>query len=120
MFVCKKSQNGLHNFPVTGADCLNCGINQKDLSYPKRKTTEDHLNNILHRGRQKNVQATYHQQLAVETAKMLGDMKSLGIYLRLFKKYDRTSLIECRNWVLEKGRGKNLGRLFVSVYKKFL
>lgn len=118
-----KGQVGGHQFPYTGSDCLDCGINQVDLSYPKKKTATDAFQNILARarggGKKKDVQATYHQELAVETAEMLGDMRSIGIYMRMFKKYDRTDLIECRNWVMEKGKGKNKGRLFVSVFNRY-
>ncbi len=64
-------------------------------------------------------QYTRHQQDAIETAEMFDDMKSKGIYLRLFKVHDREKLLKCREWVNEKGQ-KNKGRLFVSVYKKFL
>ena len=60
-----------------------------------------------------------HQQDAVDTAKMFDDMRSLGIYLRLFKKYHRERLIQCREWVDKNGNG-NKGRLFVSVHKKFI
>ena len=67
----------------------------------------------------KKVQATYKQHLAVETAEKLNDLESLGIYLRLFKRYNHIPLLECREWVLKKGTG-NLGRLFVASYKKFL
>lgn len=67
----------------------------------------------------KKVQATYKQHLAVETSEMLKDEHSLGIYLRLFNRYNHIALIECRDWVLKKGSG-NLGRLFVATYKKFL
>ena len=67
----------------------------------------------------KKVQATFRQHLAVETAEKLNDLPSLGIYLRLFKRYNHIPLIECREWVLKKGTG-NLGRLFVASYKKFL
>ncbi len=64
-------------------------------------------------------QHTRHQQDAIETAEMFDDMKSKGIYLRLFKAHDREKLLKCREWVDKKGQG-NKGRLFVAVYKKFM
>ena len=78
---------------------------------------EERLNNSKQKG--KKVQATYKQHLAVETAEKLNDLESIGIYLRLFKRYNHIPLLECREWVLKKGTG-NLGRLFVASYKKFL
>ncbi len=71
--------------------------------------------------KEKKWQPTQHQQDAADTAEMLDDVKSIGIYLNLFKKYKRQrhELLRCRDWVMRKGKiGK--GRLFVSVYKKFL
>lgn len=79
----------------------------------------ERLNKAKQDRKEKKVQATYKQQLAVETAEKLNDLESLGIYLRLFKRYNHIPLIECREWVLRKGTG-NLGRLFVASYKKFL
>lgn len=37
---CLKSQNGLHNFVIAGGDCLDCGINQKELSKPFQKISK--------------------------------------------------------------------------------
>lgn len=68
----------------------------------------------------KKWQATEHQNNAVETAKELGDTESIGIYLRIFKRYDNYKLIQCKNWVLKKPNCDNRGRLFVATYKKFL
>lgn len=79
----------------------------------------DRLNQAKQDRKEKKVQATFRQQMAVETAEKLNDLPSLGIYLRLFKRYNHIPLIECREWVLRKGTG-NLGRLFVASYKKFL
>lgn len=69
--------------------------------------------------KEKKLQATFRQQMAAETAEKLNDLESIGIYMRLFKRYNPIPLIECREWVLRKGTG-NLGRLFVASYKKFL
>lgn len=69
----------------------------------------------------KGVQSTRHQQDALETAKMLGDMKSVGIYMRLFKtfRFKRDRLLACRDWVMENCK-ENKGRIFVrTFYKKF-
>jgi hypothetical protein len=69
----------------------------------------------------KDWQPTQHQQDAVETAELFDDIKSLGIYLAIFKRYalDRLKLLRAREWVSRKGTGEK-GRLFVSVYKKFV
>ena len=69
----------------------------------------------------KRTQSTYLQHLAVETAEMLGDIKSIGIYMRLFKRYDHNTIFRCRDWAIEKGTGKNKGKLFLSVFhRKFI
>ena len=65
------------------------------------------------------MQHTRHQQDAVETARLFDDKKSMGIYMRLFKRYRREGLIKCREWVDKNGNG-NKGRLFVSVHRKFV
>ena len=79
----------------------------------------DHLKKRAEHAR--DFQATRHQQDATETADLFNDRKSIGIYLRIFKRYrlDRYKLIECRDWVNKNARG-NKGRLFVAVHKKFL
>ncbi len=122
---CKNQRFG-HNFPYTGADCLNCKVNQRELSNPKsKKTIGAHIDIIKKRVDDlkksgARVQATYKQELAAETAKKLDDLKSIGIYLRLFKIHSEVGLLKCREWVLSKEGVKNRGRLFVSIYKKFL
>jgi len=67
-------------------------------------------------------QSTEHQHLALETAKELDDMKSLGIYMQIYKRHylDKHKLAKCKEWVLSKGNGTQKGRLFVATYKKFL
>ena len=123
---CKGQKFG-HDFKVAGGKCFTCGDSQVDFARArnKQKGFGDHLQTIADRVRSNatkkkgEVQATYHQHLAVETAEALGDIKSVGIYLRLFKRYDKANLLRCREWVLKNAKG-NKGRLFVSVYKKFL
>ena|SRR3972149_1046413 len=71
----------------------------------------------------KNLQPTMHQQDAIDTAKMLGDFASMGIYMRIFKNYNypyRANLLACRDWVLSRLNVRHKGRLFVSTYQKFL
>lgn len=56
------------------------------------------------------VQATRHQELAVKIAERFHDMKSLGIFLRLCKKYPEAKIRRC----MEQAQGKdNPGRYFV-------
>ncbi|MCH7541853.1 hypothetical protein IH981_03740 [Patescibacteria group bacterium] len=69
------------------------------------------------RARELKLQATQHQQDAIETAEKLGDMKSIGIYMRLFKKYSRERLIACRDWILKTDM-RDKGRAFVSAFHK--
>ena len=69
------------------------------------------------------VQTTRHQQDAIDTAKILGDFKSLAIYMNIFKRHSypyRNELLACRDWVMAKATRPEKGRLFVSVYQKFL
>ena len=125
---CKGQKFG-HDFKIAGGKCFTCGDSQLDFARARNKQNQkgfsDHLQIIADRAKNNatkkkgEVQATYHQQLAAETAQLLDDVKSIGIYLRLFKRYDKANLLRCREWVLKNGRG-NKGRLFVSVYKKFL
>ena len=64
--------------------------------------TEKYLANLKKRteiAKKEKRQGTYHQHLAIETAKALGDTKSLGIYFRLFKRYNPHDLEKCKNWV---------------------
>src|SRR3989344_4988243 len=79
----------------------------------ERRKTESEKNNL---------QPTIHQQDAIDTAKIFSDFKSLGIYMRIFKynSLDRYTLLACRDWVLSRTNCLNKGRLFVSVYRKFL
>jgi len=126
--ICEKSPRKLHEFPYLNADCLHCGVNQKVLSNPKgNKTRGIKLGGIdkkdffarLEERKKLKLQHTRHQQDAIDTAKMFDDMKSKGIYFKLFKKHNRENLLKCREWVNKNGKG-NKGRLFVSVYKKFV
>ncbi len=69
----------------------------------------------------KGVQSTRHQEDALETAKMLGDMGSVGIYMGLFKRFrfKRDRLLACRDWVMNNCK-ENKGRIFVKTfYRKF-
>lgn len=72
----------------------------------------------------KSVQATRHQQDALETAKLFNDMASKGLYFRIFKKYgwgpQRDGLLKCRDWVLNNVDKQYQGRTFVKIYKKFI
>jgi len=63
------------------------------------------------------IQSTMHQQDAVETAEMLNDIKSIGIYLKLFKNYHRHGLISCRDWVMTK-KFREPGRVFVKTFHR--
>jgi hypothetical protein len=65
-------------------------------------------------------QATYHQDKAVKCAEALGDVQSVGIYLRLYARYDHAKLDRCRDWVLSRKTVQNPGRLFVASYRRFL
>ena len=69
------------------------------------------------RARELKIQSTLHQQDAVETARILDDRKSIGIFMRLFKNHDRERLIACRDWI-EKTKIQNKGRAFVSTFHK--
>ena len=113
---CKKEDLFKHNY--IGGICFSC----KREQVQKKVKEDDYAKNLQKRidnFDSKKVQSTYHQHLAMETAKLLDDMKSLGIYMRLFKRYDKYNLIRARDWVL-KTNATNKGKVFVSVYKKFL
>lgn len=113
---CKGQKFG-HNY--IGGKCTECNGSQNHINQVVKKVEDkDFLAKLAERAKEK-AQATYHQHLAAETAELLGDLKSIGIYLRLFKRYDHGRLLVCRDWVIKNGKG-NKGRLFVSVYKKFL
>ena len=124
---CKGKKFG-HNFPFSGAKCENCGISQQELSFgkPKKVENEDYLDKIRKRHEKakndRTIQPTMHQQDAIETAEMFNDLKSKGIYLRIFKKYplNRPDLLKCREWVMEKIPPQYRGRTFVKHYKKFI
>ena len=120
--ICKNQKFG-HDFPYTGANCTNCKVNQDHIGTVTKKVVEkpvDYMDKLKERAKKKE-QATYHQHLAVETAEMLGDIKSIGIYMRLFKRYDHNTIFRCRDWAIEKGTGKNKGKLFLSVFhRKFI
>ncbi len=125
---CKNQRFG-HEFPIPGSDCLKCGVNQNHINQSvkmvEKKDIGTHIDIIKKRAEDLKksgvrAQATYKQELAAETAKKLDDLKSIGIYLRLFKIHHETGLLKCREWVLSKQGVKNKGRLFVSIYKKFI
>jgi hypothetical protein len=65
-------------------------------------------------------QSTRSNQLAVETAQLLGDTK-IGFYTRIFKQHEQLipELLACRDWVLSKGADRP-GAMFASQYKKFI
>ena len=67
-------------------------------------------------------QSTEHQHLAIETAKGFGDMKSLGIYMQIYKRHflNKHKLLKCKEWVMSRQDCTDKGRLFVAIYKKFL
>lgn len=96
--------------------------NSENLDSDARPLDLDRYMEILKvRKTKKKWQPTRHQQDAAETAELFDDVKSIGIYLNIFKKHSssRAELLRCRTWVSEKGTG-NKGRLFVAIYKKFL
>jgi hypothetical protein len=45
---CKGQKFG-HNFPFTGSDCLNCGVNQRELSYGRPKEEKNFFDGYLER-----------------------------------------------------------------------
>src|SRR3990172_4809566 len=113
--ICEGQKFG-HNFVLVGGDCTECGISQFTLSggvKPIAEKDRDYLGDLKKRveaNKDKKIQATYHQHLALETAKMLDDMRSLGIYMRLFKRYHHYDLIRCRDWVMGKQDCTNRGK----------
>lgn len=75
------------------------------------------------KAKENRLQSTMHQQDAIDTAKMFNDIGSIGIYMGIFKRHNypyRKDLLVCRDWVLSRVNCENRGRLFVSVYRKFL
>ncbi|MDD5251258.1 MAG: peptide deformylase [Patescibacteria group bacterium] len=67
-------------------------------------------------------QATRHQQDAAETAEMFDDLKSIGVYLNIFKRYGarRLELIRCREWVMSLKGATNRAKIFTASYPKFV
>ena len=103
---------------------MKCGVNQRDLSHPKKPEKplfdrQSFLDRMQARAKERKWQATKHQHDAVELAKSLDDMKSVGIYMRLVKRYDLVALHRCRDWVLKTAK-MDKGRMFVSVFRRFL
>ena len=114
---CKNQKFG-HNY--IGGICLDCRGSQM----PLQSTEVDifaprDLFALLAKRKKQKMQWTRHQQDAVETAKLFEDMGSIGIYMRLFKRHSRESLMKCRDWI-EKNCKENKGRIFVKIYRKFL
>jgi len=62
------------------------------------------------------------QELALQTAAVLNDPAGLRFYFMVFKHgwHRRTDILKARDWVVGKVGKENGGRLFKSVYKKFL
>ena len=116
MGLCKGQKFG-HNY-VAGI-CTECRGKQNHFLNKQKMVDIRGFFDRMAELKKEKFQYTRHQHDAIETAEMFDDMKSKGIYLRLFKMHDREKLLKCREWVNEKGQ-KNKGRLFVSVYKKFL
>ena len=96
-----------------------------DEKFGDQNPFENYLEDLKQRGivsKENKTQSTEHQHLALETAKMLGDMDSKAIYFRIFKQHraNKHKLIKCRDWVLSLNKCENKGRVFVKTYKKFL
>lgn len=72
---------------------------------------------IKKRGEQK-AQATRHQALALSLSDALGDRKSIGIYMRVCKKYPEFTIVSVRDYVLSKVGIRNRGRYFMTVLKE--
>lgn len=96
-----------------------------EMPAPRKSVGTDALERLrdrieANRRNPRATQATYLQDKAVKTAEALGDVASVGIYLRLYKRFDHVKLDACRDWVLSRHSVLNRGRLFVATYKRFL
>lgn len=81
----------------------------------------EQLNDILKRVRQakkKKIQATYHQQLATEIAEAFGDIKHIGMYMKVCKTFDTGFVKNVFDYVKSKRDVKNQGAYFMTMVKQ--
>lgn len=72
-----------HNFPYPGANCLNCGVNQNNLSQNQNRVNYQLAPKIIQP--KKNLHSKIHL-LADELSKYFHEPKKFGMYLGVAKR----------------------------------
>lgn len=114
MSNCKGQRFG-HNFPFTGSDCLNCGINQRDLSGNIKKPELPDIAPIRKpvRGMHSDLHYT-----AKEASEFCGEPRSFGLYLGIIKRIGTSRAWQIMSELKEIPDRKSRARLFMFKSKK--
>ena len=111
---CKGKKFG-HNFPIVGGPCLNCGINQKELSKgPKPKKLKEALDQMPEPA--KGIHSEIHA-LAKDISEYCKEPKKFALYLGIIKRIGKNRAYQIFSEIKQSKIIKSRAKIFMYLSK---